>query len=133
MNKMLLVLISTLLFFARCTGAHESGKRVYDSYCANCHLDDGKGLGALIPPLANSDYLSVNRSKLPLIVRYGLQDTIVVNGITYAEKMAGMPGLNEIQVTNLLNFIGQSWGNNVEPFTFEEVKKTLDEAAAGKK
>jgi hypothetical protein len=57
----------------------------------------------------------------------------VVNGITYAEKMAGIPGLNEIQVTNLLNFIGQSWGNNVEPFTFEEVKKTLDEAAAGQK
>jgi hypothetical protein len=47
--------------------------------------------------------------------------------------MAGMPGLNEIQVTNLLNYIGQSWGNNIEPFTFDEVKKTLDEAAALRK
>lgn len=122
--------MAIMLVLARCTGTHESGQRVYDSYCANCHLDDGRGLGALIPPLAKSDYLTANREKLPLIVRYGLQDTIVVNGVTYAEKMAGMPGLNEIQVTNLLNFIGQSWGNNVPPFTFDEVKRTLDEAAA---
>lgn len=129
MNKIPFVLIVALLALARCMGTHESGQRIYATYCANCHLDDGKGIGALIPPLANSDYLQANRARLPLIVRYGLQDTIVVNGVTYAEKMAGMPGLNEIQVTNLLNYIGQSWGNNIEPFTFDEVKKTLDEAA----
>ena len=125
MNKAPFVLIIAALSLARCMGTHESGQRIYASYCANCHLDDGKGLGALIPPLANSDYLGANRKKLPLVIRYGLQDTIVVNGVTYAEKMAGMPGLNEIQVTNLLN--------NIEPFTFDEVKKTLDEAAALRK
>lgn len=133
MNKAPFVLIIAALSLARCMGTHESGQRIYASYCANCHLDDGKGLGALIPPLANSDYLAANRKKLPLVIRYGLQDTIVVNGVVYAEKMAGMPGLNEIQVTNLLNYIGQSWGNNIEPFTFDEVKKTLDEAAALRK
>jgi mono/diheme cytochrome c family protein len=133
MNKTPFILIIAALSLARCMGTHEGGQRIYASYCANCHLDDGKGLGALIPPLANSDYLAANRKKLPLVIRYGLQDTIVVNGVTYAEKMAGMPGLNEIQVTNLLNYIGQSWGNNIEPFTFDEVKKTLDEAAALRK
>ncbi|MFM8372761.1 MAG: c-type cytochrome [Bacteroidota bacterium] len=133
MKKIPFVLILVLLALARCMGTHESGQRVYASYCANCHLDDGKGLGALIPPLANSDYMKANRAQLPLIVHYGLQDTIVVNGVTYAEKMAGMPGLNEIQVTNLLNYIGQSWGNDIEPFTFDEVKKTLDEAASLRK
>lgn len=133
MKKIPFVLILVLLALARCMGTHESGQRVYASYCANCHLDDGKGLGALIPPLANSDYMQANRAQLPLIVHYGLQDTIVVNGVTYAEKMAGMPGLNEIQVTNLLNYIGQSWGNDIEPFTFDEVKKTLDEAASLRK
>jgi mono/diheme cytochrome c family protein len=133
MNKTPFILIIAALFLARCMDTHEGGQRIYASYCANCHLDDGKGLGALIPPLANSDYLAANRKKLPLVIRYGLQDTIVVNGVIYAEKMAGMPGLNEIQVTNLLNYIGQSWGNNIEPFTFDEVKKTLDEAASLRK
>ncbi|MCE2821945.1 MAG: c-type cytochrome [Bacteroidota bacterium] len=133
MNKTPFLLIIAALSLERCMGTHEGGQRIYASYCANCHLDDGKGLGALIPPLANSDYLAANRKKLPLVIRYGLQDTIVVNGVVYAEKMAGMPGLNEIQVTNLLNYIGQSWGNNIEPFTFDEVKKTLDEAASLRK
>ncbi|MFM8489460.1 MAG: c-type cytochrome [Bacteroidota bacterium] len=133
MKKIPFILIFSLLALARCMGTHESGQRIYATYCANCHLDDGKGLGALIPPLANSDYMQANRAQLPLIVHYGLQDTIVVNGVTYAEKMAGMPGLNEIQVTNLLNYIGQSWGNDIEPFTFDEVKKTLDEAASLRK
>lgn len=46
-------------------------------------------VGALIPPLAGADYLANNQANLPCLIRKGIQDTIVVNGKVYAEKMPG--------------------------------------------
>ena len=104
---------------------YQSGGRVYKTMCANCHMDSGEGLGALIPPLAGSDYLGKNRDLLPCIIRHGLRDTIVVNGKIYAENMAGMPGISDIQITNLLNYINNTWGNNNPAYSFEEVEGLL--------
>jgi mono/diheme cytochrome c family protein len=36
--------------------SYRAGERLYKKNCSNCHLDDGKGVGALIPPLAGSDF-----------------------------------------------------------------------------
>lgn len=105
---------------------YQSGERLYKTICANCHLDNGEGLGALIPPLAGSEYLAANRNKLPCIVRYGLQDSIQVKGKVYGEKMDGLPGLSEIQITNVLNYINSTWGNKNPPYSYEDVTALLD-------
>lgn len=104
---------------------YREGERLYQANCSNCHLDNGAGLGALIPPLAGADYLAANRERLPCILRYGLRDTIVVNGTVYAEAMAGVPTLSDIQITNILNFINNSWGNNLPPYRLDEVRDLL--------
>ncbi len=101
------------------------GERLYKTHCANCHMDGGEGLGALIPPLKGSDYLSANRERLSCMIRYGLKDTIVVNGKIYAEQMLGNDKLNDIQIANVVNFVLQSWGNDQPPMTFEEVTTAL--------
>lgn len=102
------------------------GERLYKTHCANCHMDDGSGLGALIPPLAEADFLSSHREQLACILRYGLNDTITVNGTRYAEQMVGNDKLTDIQITNVLNFVLQSWGNKQPPLTYEEVKVALE-------
>ena len=89
-------------------------------------MDNGEGLGALIPPLVGADYLAANRDRLACLVRYGIQDTIQVNGKTYAEQMVGNAMLSEIQITNVLNFVLLKWSNQTPPFTFEEVQKSLE-------
>lgn len=104
---------------------YQSGERIYKKTCANCHMDHGEGLGALIPPLAGSDYLAQHRDNLPCIVRYGLEDTIYVKGKMYGEKMYGLPDLSEIQITNILNYVNSSWGNNNPPYTYEDVTTLL--------
>lgn len=101
------------------------GAALYRVHCANCHLDNGQGLGALIPPLAGSDYLAAHRERLPCIVRHGLKDTIVVNGTQYAEAMAGIETLSDIQITNILNYIHTSWGNDLPPYRLDEVQQLL--------
>lgn len=101
------------------------GQRLYKANCSNCHLDDGKGLGDLIPPLAGADYLEKNRLDLPCLLRNGTTDTIVVNGKQFVEKMPGVPHLSEADVTNILNYINNNWGNNYTVYRLDEVIEIL--------
>lgn len=127
---------SLILALALCTGfwfgggceqnTFQEGERLYKVHCANCHMDDGIGLSALIPPLAGSDYLIKHREQLPCILRYGLSDTIFVNGKMYAEKMPGVSALSDIHIANLLNFINNSWGNRNGVYRLEEVRAALE-------
>ncbi|MDX2134706.1 MAG: cytochrome c [Saprospiraceae bacterium] len=116
----------SLLSLANCTGEPQTeGKRLYVHYCANCHLEDGRGVGALVPPLAGADYLHNNRDALPCILVHGLADTIYVNGQLYAEQMPGVESLSHIEVTNILNYIGNAWGNESALFIPDQVKEQL--------
>jgi len=133
MKKKTILPTTLLLFTAFCLqifacqpNVYQGGERIYTKYCANCHMDNGEGLSALIPTLAKSDFLAPNRDKLPCIILHGIKDTIVVNGKTYAEEMPAMPTLSDIQITNVLNFINSSWGNQQEPYKLEEVRALLE-------
>lgn len=125
-----LLLAGLLPFFSAmsCGDAYtfREGERLYKANCANCHMDDGVGLSALIPPLAGSDYLVAHRGQLPCILRHGLRDSIRVNGKIFNEQMPGVPTLSDIQVTNLLNYINNSWGNRNGAFRLDEVRAALE-------
>lgn len=130
LEKTILFITAALLFpalFADCQpNPFREGERLYKMHCANCHMDGGEGLGALIPPLAGADYLAKNRNKLPCLVKHGLKDTIIVNGKQYAEQMPGVPTLSDIHITNILNYINTNWGNRHETFRLDEVKSLLE-------
>ena len=34
------------------------GQEIYNDFCAQCHLEDGKGVEGIYPPLAKSDFLN---------------------------------------------------------------------------
>lgn len=104
---------------------YKSGERLYKTHCANCHMDNGAGLGALIPPLAGADYLADHQDELPCLIRKGLQDTIIVNGKKYAEKMPANEALSDIQITNILNYVNSSWGNQYPAFQLEALREML--------
>lgn len=118
--------LTTLLFLAACQEPpYREGGRLYKANCANCHMDDGVGLGALIPPIAGADYLNTHRERLPCILKYGLKDSIQVNGQVYGEEMPGVVNLSAIQITNILNFINHNWGNDNPPYRLDEVERLL--------
>ena len=121
-----LLLLLSFLFFQCQPNLHREGERLYKTHCANCHMDNGEGLGALIPPLAGADYLGKNREKLPCLVKYGIKDSIVVNGKIYAEEMLGVPTLSDVHITNVLNYINSNWGNSLQPYQLDEVRASLE-------
>lgn len=90
---------------------YEQGRLIYNHLCGNCHGEDGAGLRKLYPPLADSDYLRDNWSDLSCIIRHGLAEEIVVNGITYNQAMPGIPEtqLSPDEIANIINYIRYTW------------------------
>ncbi len=92
------------------------GKNLYEFYCSSCHMQDGQGLKSLYPPVAQSDYLTENINSLACIIRYGINDTIQVNGRTYNNPMVGIPKLNDVEIANVINYILQDLNGQKEFF-----------------
>jgi cytochrome c len=124
-------LYTYLLFFLAvqihfgCQNANSEGEKLYKEYCANCHMDDGKGLEGLIPPLAQSDYLQYKKNQLACLIQNGLNEKMVVNGREYEGKMPANPKLSEVEIANILNYIQNAWGNKAEFISIQTVKDEL--------
>ena len=106
------------------TNPYKQGEFVYQKQCSGCHGEQGEGFKALYPPLAGSDFLK-NQEALPCLIRHGYKGEMVVNGVVYNQEMPENR-INEIQITNIINYINHSWGNNYPEVSLQEVKKKLD-------
>ena len=89
------------------------GEEIYQDFCLQCHLDNGKGVENTFPPLAKSDYLQNNIEASIRGIKYGLRGEITVNGKTYNGVMVNQ-GLYEEEVADVINYILNSWGNRAE-------------------
>lgn len=90
-------------------------------------MEEGQGLGALYPPLANSDWLKNDPMAAACAIRYGLEGEIVVNDTIYNQPMLAIIDLSEVQIVNIINYINQAWGNDYGTITVGEVKTALEE------
>jgi nitrite reductase (NO-forming) len=101
----------------------EKGKQVYMGLCFACHQPDGKGLPAVFPPLANSDYMLADRERSIRVVLKGLTGPVTVNGAKFDSAMPPQEAaLTDAQVADVLTYIYNAWGNKGEAFTTDQVK-----------
>jgi mono/diheme cytochrome c family protein len=98
------------------------GKDVYTAQCMSCHLEQGEGIESVYPPLAKSDYLMADKKRSIDEVLHGLTGQIKVNGATYDGVMTGFEALSDQDISDVLNYIRNSFGNKGGAVTPEEVK-----------
>ncbi|MDN3724165.1 copper-containing nitrite reductase [Aequorivita sp. SDUM287046] len=97
------------------------GKDKYMATCAACHQPDGKGIESAFPPLANSDYLNADVNRAIDIILHGKTGEITVNGKKYNSVMTAQ-ALSDEEVTNVLTYVYNSWGNSKKEVTPEMVQ-----------
>ena len=131
MIKPAILLLSVILLFS-CQSASElkseqyfvEGYQLYTTYCANCHQADGKGMANLYPPLATSARLS-DKSAVACIIRNGMKGTILVDGKEFNRPMPPNPKLTEIEIAELVSFLGMKWGKDSVYTPIETVQAAL--------
>jgi mono/diheme cytochrome c family protein len=132
--KLVIILAIAFGFFLNVYSCKEEtfyqGHSIYDSICANCHMEDGTGLKGLIPPLAGSDYLKNNQLEVGCIIRHGMEGEVVVNGKIYNQPMAGIPYVTDTEIANIINYINNAWGNDYGMVDFKKLRVKLKECAA---
>jgi mono/diheme cytochrome c family protein len=102
-----------------------AGKQTYELHCGGCHGNDGKGLGGIVPPLADADWVKNHQDDLACVIKNGMKGEVTVNGKTYDQEMLGLPYLSEIQITNIINYINSSWGNDYGFVKVQTVEEQL--------
>ena len=119
-----------VLFFAvftliSCKNENTEGRKLYNNHCLQCHQEEGKGVGKLIPPI-DKEYLLSNTSKLGCIIKNGFSEEITIQGVKYKENMPGNDRLSDFDIVNLLNYINQKNGDgNPKKFNIENLRIDL--------
>lgn len=107
----------------------ERGKTVYETYCQSCHMEDGKGIEAVFPPLAKSPNLA-DKNRLLKIIIQGMRGPIKVNNVNYDGEMPGTV-LTDQQAADVANYIRNSWGNKAESILPGQVQPALKATVKG--
>lgn len=99
----------------------ERGKEVYNTQCITCHMEKGEGIEGVFPPVAKSDYLMADKNRSIKQILEGASGEMTVNGKTYNGEMPAVD-LTDEQVSDVLNYVRNSWGNKGAAVTPGEVK-----------
>ncbi len=109
------------------------GEMVYEMACLPCHQPEGKGLPGVYPPLAGSEWVRADASRLIKVVLHGLTGPLTVAGQNFggpgAVPMPAMGGLSDEQIADVLTFVRGTFGPNAAPVKAAEVQSSR--AAAG--
>lgn len=89
---------------------YEAGKGVYQTSCAVCHQDDGRGLTDFAPPLAGSEWVKGSPERLVRILLQGMKGPVTVGQTTYDLDMPAFDSLDDEQMADVLTYIRREWG-----------------------
>ena len=93
------------------TGPQPVGRQIYLNNCASCHQLDGKGLGDSVPSLVgNGAVLAAGPEDVVRVILGGIE----AQG-TYAPMPAVAAGMSDQDISEVVNYIRQSWGNQAPP------------------
>lgn len=102
-----------------------SGRRLYNTYCQNCHNTDGTGLGNLYPPLTDTTFLKNNKNKLACIIKYGADEKMIINQKLFEGKMPANNNLSDIEIAQLIVYITNSFNNRQGMYNVENAGTDL--------
>jgi mono/diheme cytochrome c family protein len=99
------------------------GKRLYAANCQNCHMEDGSGLGGLIPALSSS--AQIGTANFACIIKNGLNDTIFQDSTYLLKQMPAFKKFSATEITNIVNYVNHTWATNFTESTILDVEKVI--------
>lgn len=110
-------------------GSVLEGSILYDTYCARCHQQDGKGDNNRFPPLAGSDWVTGDADRVIRVVLNGLQGRITVNGKSFNGLMPRHDHLDDHAVASIVSYIRVRFKNKSTPVRTSDIRRIRAESA----
>lgn len=107
-----------------------AGGKLYNTYCAACHQQDGLGAPPRYPPLVGTEWVTGDKQRLISVIINGLEGPIEVNGEPYNNAMPQHSFLSDQEVAEVATYIRQNLGNDASAITAEEVQAVRGAAPA---
>ncbi len=104
------------------------GQSDFEKTCAACHQVNGQGLPGVFPPLAGSEWVMEGKPDRMIAIVMdgldGLDGPVQVRGQTYNGQMPShLSALSDEQVSAILTYVRQSWGNQAAAVSPSEVAR----------
>ena len=120
------LVIIIMLSIIRCkdsvsTAKMEAGKKVYDTNCMGCHMDNGMGVPRMNPQLVNSPYVMGNPNGLIELVLKG-SEFFGNADRNYNNLMASFSRLTDDQIADVITYIRNKYANTRDEISAEDVK-----------
>lgn len=109
---------------------HARGKTVFGLTCIACHGPDGNGVEGAFPPINGSDWLTGDPAIPAKIIMHGLQGSVEINGKKINSVMPPLVDLNDQQIADVLTYVRQSWKNDAQSVTLDQVKEARAASAS---
>lgn len=118
-NYIFLFCFITLLYYSCNDVKYAHGKRSYNNFCSDCHMEDGSGVADLYPTLKSASVVQKYR-EIPCIIRHGIyNDSSLI-------KMPSIPKLSNVDITNIINYITHDMNlHHKEELLLSEVDELL--------
>jgi mono/diheme cytochrome c family protein len=97
---------------------HTQGERIFQSQCANCHMNDGTGLKGHIPSIVNSDYIKGEKTKIISLIYHGINAEKLGQVDNY---MPSHKKMTDTEMNNLLNFIQEYFNEGKYEYNLQDI------------
>ncbi|HPF46133.1 MAG: cytochrome c [Alphaproteobacteria bacterium] len=115
--KIFIALMGSLIFLSTASAQDfsEDGAQIFTDYCEACHQPGGVGFEDVYPALKGNTFVQGDKEEVIYLL---------------LEGRAGMPtfigDLEPEQITTIINYIRNSWGNKAEEVTQDEVDNAIE-------
>jgi cytochrome c len=99
------------------------GKILYRSNCSHCHQHSGEGFRKLYPALIKSATLMGNIGSAACLIKYGTKRSEKSSNLNIL--MPAQSELSNLEIAEILTYIGNSWGNQIGFISVNNVSKYL--------
>ena len=128
-SKLLGTLLFSLLIFTACQpNPYRQGQDLYNAQCGGCHSEDGSGLAKLIPALDTTKLTLRDPQELVCLIRNGLPFDFLTRQQMPANKV-----INEVEMTNLINYLGSRYIGSPQVVRVEEVQEMYNACQSWKR